>query len=143
VTASAVLGDGGNPVPAIRVGGTCTIRSILRFQRPTDHFLFGVLLRDRFGQNIFGQSVSDSALGLAGPFGAGDLAAVDFRFHCDLRQDTYFVTLGIHDGTGSVLHYYATDVMELKVEAERELVYGLTSPPYEFLGRSIPRGAGA
>jgi len=142
VTASAVLGDGASPVTAIRVGGTCTIRSLLTFREPTEHFLYGVLIRDRFGQNIFGQSVSDVMLHLKGPFDAGDLVAVDFRFRCDLRQDTYFVTLGIHDATGSVLHYYATDVMELRVEPDRELVFGLTSPPFEFLGRCIHAHAG-
>lgn len=143
VAIAVVLGAEGEHVAAVGVGDTCTVRSLLRFHETTDHFCFGVLIRDRFGQDIFGQSASNSKLGLQGPFPPDALVAVDFRFRCELRQDTYFVTLGVGDAARSQVHYYASDVMELRLEARGDPVYGLANLPFEFRGETVSWGSTA
>jgi hypothetical protein len=119
------------------VGDLCTVRSLIRFRMLTDRFWFGVLIRDRVGQAIFGQQQSNTALGLAGPFQPGDLVAVDFRFCCELRQDTYFVSLGLGDQDPSVVFFYASDAMELPVEVKGAPLYGVTNLPYEFKAQAL------
>lgn len=137
VAASVVVGGDGRAVGTLKVGDICAVRSLVRFRAPTEHFSFGVLLRDRLGQPIFGQEASNTTLGLTGPFQASDSVIVDFRFRCDLRQDTYFVTLGIGDRLDSTVYFYATDIMELRIEVRDVPVYGLINLPYQFVAQSV------
>lgn len=138
VAASMILGGQGEPIAAVGVGDVCTIRSLIRFTAPVECFSYGVLIRDRLGQAIFGQTASSAELGLPGPFRQGDLVAADFRFRCDLRQDTYFVSLGLGEQPQSTVYFYASDVMELPVQVKDAPVYGLANLPYEFLAQSLP-----
>jgi len=138
VIAAVVVGGDGRSVAALKVGDICAVRSLVRFRAPTERFWFGVLLRDRLGQAIFGQEASNASFGLTGTFQAGDLVIVDFRFRCDLRQDTYFVTLGIGDRLHSTVYFYATDVMELRVEVRDVPVYGVTNLPCQFVAQTVP-----
>jgi len=135
VLAALVLGGDGRAVGATGVGDVCTVRSLLRFREPTERFSLGVLIRDRFGQDIFGQTASHTMLGLAGPFARGDLVVADLRFRCDLRQGTYFVTFGLGDQSESSVYFYATDVVELNVSVKDAPVYGVASLPFEFVGQ--------
>ncbi len=137
LVASLLLNSKGDPKGTIGVGEVCIVRSLLRIGAPCERFWFGVLIRDRLGQNVFGQTASHLALGLKGPFPAHDLITIDFRFRCDLRQDTYFVSLGVGDLLESVVFSYAADVMELKVEARGDPVYGLTNLPFDFSGSHL------
>lgn len=138
VAASMVLDERLQPLTVLHVGQHCVVRSLLRFNEPVEHFWYGVLIRDRFGQDIFGQSTSDAMLELPGPFRPGDRLVLDFRFRCDIRQDTYFISLGVRDATRSVTHYYGTDVMELRVEADEMPVYGLANLPFHFTAECFP-----
>lgn len=134
VDASAVLSKEGEPVTSVYVGETYLVRSRILFAEPMDHFWYGVLIRDRFGQNIFGESASDAMLDLQGPFAPGRSVVVDLRFRCDLRQDTYFFSLGIQNESQTETHFYATDAFGLRVEVADRSVYGLVTLSYAFQG---------
>jgi len=95
VVAAMLLGRGGEPIAAVEMGEVCLVRALLRVRRPVDHLAYGILVRDRLGQDIFGQTVTTTGLGIEGPLNPEDIIAIDVRFHCDLRQDTYFLTLGM------------------------------------------------
>jgi len=143
VAAAVLLESDGRPARLTRVGGEYLIRALLAFRKPVDGFWFGVLVRDRLGQEIFGESASDRMLKLAGPFAAGSRVVVDFRFECNLRQDTYFITLGLQDPSKQTVHYYGRDVLQLQLEADDEPLYGLTRLPHSFEARVVPQVQGA
>jgi len=134
VSAAMVLDRGGQPVASVKVGEICTLRALLRVRLPVDHLACGFLIRDRFGQDIFGQTVTTEGLGIEGPLVAGDLIAIDVRFRCDLRQDTYFVTYGLGDLATEVQYFYASDLLEFRVEPQGTPIFGLTDLPYESEG---------
>ena len=134
VSAAMLLGRSGEPISSVAVGEVCLLRTLLRVRLPADHLALGFLIRDRFGQDIFGQTVTTTGLGIDGPLEPEDLIAIDVRFRCDLRQDTYFVTFGLGDVATNVRHFYASDLLEFRVEPQGSPVFGLTNLPYESEG---------
>ena len=58
-----------------RSGQSCLVRSLLSVRLPVDHLAFGILIRDRLGRDIFGQTVTTVGLGIEAPLRRGDLIA--------------------------------------------------------------------
>ena len=139
VSAAMLLGPFGEPISSVEVGAVCLVRALLSVRSLVDHLAFGILIRDRLGRNIFGQTVTTVGLGIEAPLRPQDLIAIDVRFRCDLRQDTYFVTLGLGDAATEVRHFYGSDLLEFRVEPRGAPVFGLANLPSSSEGWLLTR----
>lgn len=128
-----ILGPQGLPQKYFRTDEEICIVAILRVEKAIDGFQFGVLLRDRFGQDIFGQSRSNEHLGLPGHYEPGAMVRIKCRFRAHLREDVYFVTLGVRSPDWSKTYFYGTDLFQLPIECgNADKVFGLLNLPYQF-----------
>lgn len=132
-----LLGSGGKPATTMRVGDLCTVEALVRVGEAIDDFAFGVLVRDRMGQAVFGESACVGALGLRGPLLAGTEIRLSCRFYAHLRQDTYFVSLGLGDPLSGTRFCYLADVLKFTLEPAGRLIYGLVDLPFAFSAERI------
>jgi len=132
VAKSVLLDDAGEVAHNLHVGQYFCIRSLLRFHGAVDHFHYGVLVRDRFGHDIFGDSAQSLRLGLGQDFGPKDAVVIDTVIRADLRQDTYFITLGIESFAHTERFFYAMDAMQLRLEPVGSGVFGVAQLPHQF-----------
>jgi hypothetical protein len=77
--------------------------------------VFGLLVRDRYGTDVFGFSTPSAALGL-GALAAGQEVLVEVVVKCDLRADTYFLTLGLQTPDFGEIYFYGHDILKFVVE---------------------------
>ncbi len=104
----------GNPAPYS--GDTIVCKTdLLATQEIHDGFVFGFLLRDRFGNDVFGISYSSEQLGLRAQLHTHDRLRIVIDVRCDLRPDTYFVTLGIQDCAFENIFAYAHDALSFEL----------------------------
>jgi len=99
-----------------REGDRLKVRARLKVSQSIPVFLFGVLIRDRYGNDIFGSSTPSSDLGVPAGVRPGDVLHVEMTIKCDIRPDTYFITLGVQAHEFSDLFFYGHDVLQFTVE---------------------------
>ncbi len=112
-----------------REGEALHIEARVRANQAVSGFVFGILIRDRFGAEVFGFSRTSEELGV-GPLEPGGHVAVQGRITCALRPDTYFVTLGVQAAGFTDIFFYAHDVLQFTLESNadprrRRLITGL------------------
>lgn len=133
-----ILGPQGLPQKFFKSDEELCIVAILRAEKAFDGFQFGVLLRDRFGQDIFGQSRSNQHLGLPDHYEPGALVRIKCRFRAHLRDDVYFVSIGVRSLDWSKTYFYGTDLFQLPIErGAEEKVFGILSLPHQFEAEMI------
>lgn len=137
VAKSVLLDETGDVAHNMYVGRVYRIRSLICFREEVDHFLYGVLIRDRLGQDIFGDSVPSPTLQIGEDFKPGDSAVIDAVFRADTRQDTYFITLGIANLAKTDQFFYAMDVLQMRLEPLEFKVFGVTNLQHRFEGRRL------
>jgi len=90
----------GQPATALHSGEPATVRITARFLRANDNPIFGMLIRNRMGLDVYGTNtrVEQRPLGLVQ---AGELIELDFRFDCLLSRQEYTLTVATQhwDGT--------------------------------------------
>ena len=121
-------------------GDTVRIHATVRAYADVTGFLFGVLLRDRYGTDVFGFSTRGAQLGL-GPLRAGEEVRIEASVKCDLRPDTYFVTIGLQEEGFAAVLYYAHDILkfalELREPARYQMIGGLARLAHAVSARPI------
>jgi lipopolysaccharide transport system ATP-binding protein len=137
VARSVLLDESGEVAHNTYVGQHFRVRSLIRFHDAVDHFLYGVLVRNRFGQDLFGDSAQSANLGIGQDFGPQDAVVVDTVIRGDLRQDTYFISLGIESFSRGERFFYAMDTMQLRLEPVGTGVFGLAQLPHRFEAKRL------
>ncbi|MCX7823073.1 MAG: Wzt carbohydrate-binding domain-containing protein [Syntrophobacterales bacterium] len=95
VTAVDLLNDG-KSVRAVRSGEPITIRVSIKVQEPIDELTVGILIRDPFGNDVFGTNTFHHGCSLNNPPVEEDLR-VDFRIpKLLLGKGSYSLTVALH-----------------------------------------------
>jgi ABC-type polysaccharide/polyol phosphate transport system ATPase subunit len=80
-------------------GEHLTIRFRARFHRDVDDPVFGFMIRNRHGVDVYGTNTEQKGLSL-GQVSEGDIVEVSFDFDAWLCADLYNVTLAVHSVEG-------------------------------------------
>jgi len=100
-------------------GDRVAVVARLRANQPQAAFVFGVLIRDRYGTDIFGFSKRSQDLGVSALDADGEVV-IETVIKCDLRADTYFITLGVQGEQFSEILCYAHDALPLTIESRAD-----------------------
>jgi ABC-type multidrug transport system ATPase subunit len=90
----------GQPATALHSGQPATVRITARFLIANDNPIFGMLIRNRMGLDVYGTNTRVEQRPL-GPVHAGEVIELDFRFDCLLSRQEYTLTVATQhwDGT--------------------------------------------
>ena len=98
-------------------GETVSIRVTVKFEKPVDDPVIGIMLRTRVGMEVYGTNTQLEKLTL-GPCAEGDLRTVRFEFECNLCPQFYTITAASHDPDG-VWHDWMEDAIGITVADSR------------------------
>lgn len=120
-------GDG-LPVEAVKVGEPVTLCVRFRTEAPVASLVVGVLLRDRFGQEIYG--INSHRLGMPiGPLAAGQEGVFRLAFEMNLGEAHYAVTVALTRSDSHLDHTYEW--------RDRALIFHVLNTAYpKFVGRA-------
>ncbi len=105
------------PVRVVRSGEVVTVRLRAAFARDSTQPVVGVLVRNRYGMDVFGTNtrLENRRLGL---FRKGDRLQIEFRFECRLSQQDYTLTVATQHWDGSSQDWL-DDVLTFRVVDEK------------------------
>ncbi len=116
-------GDGAARVLAVETpavwqsGEPAAIRVTVRFERPSEDPILGILIRNRIGLEIYGTNTRLENVTL-GRRAAGDSISVTFAFDCLLAAGAYTVTVAAQDA-GGLPHDWLEDAVAVTVVSSR------------------------
>ena len=90
----------GQPATALHSGEPATIRITARFLVDCDNPIFGMLIRNRMGLDVYGTNTRVEQRSL-GPVKAGEVIELDFRFDCLLSRQEYTLTVATQHWDGA------------------------------------------
>lgn len=95
-----LLNHRGEPATALDSGQPATVRITAKFLRDCDNPIFGMLIRNRLGLDVYGTNtrVEQRPLGLVK---AGETIELDFRFDCLLSRQEYTLTVATQHWDGA------------------------------------------
>ena len=125
-------------------GEWLTIRLQLRAERSVPDLTCGILLRDRFGQDIYGVNTHylEAPLALA----PGEGAELRFRLRAELAAGDYTVTVALHSAENHLenCYHWCDNLLRLAVAGVREHVFsGVCRLPTECDQQRLPVPPGA
>jgi ABC-type polysaccharide/polyol phosphate transport system ATPase subunit len=94
----------GAPAEKFRSGDRMVIEMVVSFHADVESAVFGIMLRNRFGIEVFGTN-THILRRREGPFRAGDLATVRYETDLVLTDGTYAVSLAVHTVDGRFFDY--------------------------------------
>jgi ABC-type polysaccharide/polyol phosphate transport system ATPase subunit len=94
-----LLGGDGRETHALQNGEPAVVEINARFERPVEHPIVGVLIRNRLGIDVFGTNTRIEGVDL-GSFGPGDVLTVRFAFPCYLTRQEYTITAATQHSDG-------------------------------------------
>ncbi len=94
-----LLGPCGAPVRSVEPGSRVTIRVRARASRDLDGPVVGVLIRNRFGIDVFGTNTRVEGVDL-GAIASGETFEVRFGFECLLTRQEYTITAATQHAQG-------------------------------------------
>jgi lipopolysaccharide transport system ATP-binding protein len=112
-----LLNDRGEPVPVVRSGELVQIRLRASFAEDHSAPMFGVMIRNRIGMDVFGTNTQLEKLDL-GLVKAGEHVEVTFAFQCWLAPQEYTITVATQSLDGSS-HDWLDDVIVFQVVDEK------------------------
>jgi len=123
----AVLDANGEPMASeVRSGQRATIRMRLNCLKPVTGFQVGVLLRDKFGQDVWGRSWSSDDVGVtAEDLQPGESMTLDVAIKLSLRADAFHLTLGVQSDDMKTVYWYGVDVLTLTLAPSEPPIAGL------------------
>ncbi|OGQ89142.1 MAG: ABC transporter [Deltaproteobacteria bacterium RIFOXYA12_FULL_58_15] len=116
---------------AVSSGEVTTVTVAVEAQRETPEVTIGILIRDRFGQDVFGTNTHQHNLKVS--FKAGERCVCRFRMAMNLGPGRYTVTAAIHTGETHLddCIHWADHACDLEV-------VGITGPRFSGLCRLSP-----
>jgi ABC-type polysaccharide/polyol phosphate transport system ATPase subunit len=131
-TASFRHGDGGTVIRSVQLhnsrgqrsgsiqaGESITIRVEAEFTRDVEHPVFGLLIRNRLGMDVYGTNTRVEQIEL-GRFTKGDTIEVIFAMKCHLTRQEYTVTVAAQHWDGSSQDWL-DDAVQFTVVDTRDL----------------------
>ena len=103
----------------VESGETLTARLRVRFQREIDAPVFGFLIRNRHGINVYGANTEQQGEHF-GTVRRGAVFEINFAFDCWLGTDLYSVTFAVHNADG-VSYDWLDGVAFFRVASARPL----------------------
>ncbi|MGF1526011.1 MAG: ABC transporter ATP-binding protein [Candidatus Competibacterales bacterium] len=103
ITAVAVVGERSGAA-VVGAGEITTIAVTVAAQGAVDDVVVGMLIRDRFGQDVFG--INSYHLGQPIALAAGQVLTAHFSLAMDLGPGKYTLTAAVHRGENHVDHCY-------------------------------------
>lgn len=105
-TAIALHDEQGQPVEILDVGQPVTLQVKVNAQAMIDDLVLGFLIKDRFGQDVFGtntRQLDQVCYGIT----AGQELGWSFRFPANIGPGTYSITVALHSHAGHIERNYA------------------------------------
>jgi lipopolysaccharide transport system ATP-binding protein len=99
VLSAALLDAALRPVEFIETGEAVYIRVRVRFHKDVEEPVFGVLIRNRLGINVYGTNTKLQEVS-AGSVRSGETIEVAFAFDCWLGVDDFNVAVAVHSAGG-------------------------------------------
>ncbi len=101
-------------------GESVSVRVAVRFHRPIDDPVVGIMIRTRIGFEVYGTNTELEHVKL-GPCAAGETLRLLFSFRCDLCPQEYTLTVASHDPDG-VWHDWLEEAVAFSVTDSRYTV---------------------
>jgi ABC-type molybdate transport system ATPase subunit len=117
ILALETLGQDGIPTIVLQSGEPASIRVQVRYRDRVENPVIGIMIRTRFGFEVYGTNTELEQLAL-GPVGAGETLTLTFAFRCDLCPNQYTLTVASHDPDG-VPHDWLDDAIAFSVADSR------------------------
>ena len=120
-----LLDQAGREPQSLYHGDLVTVRVSVRFDRPVESPIIGILMRNRLGEEISGSNTSVEDLRLP-PAQAGQIYTADFHLQLPVLQPGhYYLTPAVANGThrDSVMCDFVENALSLTLK-QRETVYG-------------------
>lgn len=136
ITEFAVEDGGGNPATTLASGRPARFRMRVRFDTVVADPVFGLMLKNRFGVEMFGTNTMLRQQA-TGRFGPGDAAEVVFELPLHLGAAVYSASFAVHTAAGHFFDY-RVDAAVFEVTGVAETI-GLLNLPTEV---SVARIAG-
>lgn len=105
-TAIGLHDEQGQSVELIDVGQPVVLRVEARVEAALDDLVLGFLIKDRFGQDVFGTNTRQLEQ-VCYDIEAGRELAWSFRFPANIGPGTYSITLALHSHAGHIERNYA------------------------------------
>lgn len=119
---------------AVMSGEAVTVRIRARFHRAVADAIFGIMIRNRLGIDVFGTNTRLERLEL-GECRAGEEVSVDFRFPCLLAQQYYTLTAATQHFDGASMDWL-DDVLSFRVVDPKGAAGVVSFPTEARLNRS-------
>lgn len=129
---AALFDAAGQPRAFFRVDEEVMLVVEARVLKAVSSLSYGILLRDKLGQEIFGRSQTQHQMGLAGPFAVGEKLRFKVTFRASVRQETYFISFGLSDAGFLKNYFYGLDLVQMPLLEAGERVYGIAHLPSKF-----------
>lgn len=112
----------GRPLGIVRGGDEVVLTLRIRAVAPIEQGIAGFTVKDRLGQNIFGENTYDPGVMPEFSLGAGEVALATFRFDMpDLAPGKYSITPAFASGTqvDHVQHHWVHDALIFDMQPSR------------------------
>lgn len=130
----AVTDTLGNEVSIAQPGDRVLVHLLLQASTPRENIIYGYIVSDRVGNNIFGEN-SLSSLDASQGLPAAGKYVVSFSFLWpEVRPDKYTITLGVGEGTHPLHHViqcWAQHVVAIDAIVPGKIVHCLFNNPME------------
>ena len=90
-----LLNTAGQPVKLVESGEPVRVRMRVRFHAENDDAIFGFLIRNRHGINIYGTNTQLQRVEV-GPVQPEEIVEVTFAMNCSLAPDSYSIAVAAH-----------------------------------------------
>lgn len=100
-----LLNADGEPVEYITVGQAVTLRATVRVEAPVSRLVFGYMIRDRLGQQVFGTNTHHTGQSCVG-LSAGDVVEFRAHFPANFGPGSYSVSVALTDADTHLVKNY-------------------------------------
>lgn len=90
----------GERASSVNAGEPMTIHVEAEFTREVENPVFGLLIRNRLGIDVYGTNTRVEQINF-GRFAKGDIIEIDFAMHCNLTRQDYTITVAAQHWDGS------------------------------------------
>jgi hypothetical protein len=142
IISAELLDDDLRQTDVVASGAPLTLRARVRFHREVAAPVFGFIVRNRHGLQIYGTNTEQQQLDFE-RVSAGETVEVTFHFHCWLGINDYSISLAVHSSAileSGVSYDWIDDVLFFRVTSTH-LIEGLVNLDAEAIARRLPARA--
>ena len=121
-----LLNSTGQVATAFRSGDMMRVRLSVRFNQTVDHPMFGILVRNRVGVDVFGTNTRTEGIDF-GRVAGGSVVTTEFSFTGPLARNQYTLTAASQYGDGTAQHWI-DDALTFQIQTTRNVAGVLNLP---------------